>query len=437
MISLRPTILYALLFTAWRTCVFVPNAIAQVNLDRVYTHASSRAFFNLDTATTTPSSSLEMGIGLDVSRDLLVVRNPMDSQPLANGRLVGQRLAMRLAASYGLSSDVSLVVGLTLAAQRGDAAPGRDAVESVAIGDIELGTKVALWRQPGTIVSGVLSMTLPTGAAAAYLGDAGLSASAKALLERKIGDLTLAAQLGYRLRRNDAVMSLVVGDELIAGFAVRNEMFRQRMWIGGELTARIGVGQKFSEAQRPCELMIGAGGGVAAHWALQFGIGTGLNQGYGAPELRGLLSLHYRPSSKTSRRVTVAWTPDDANDEDPPVRTPPPPEQPPVQAALADIRVENGRIVLPESILFDVGQAELRADATAMLAKIVERWRAEPTWVAMSIVGHSDARGDAEQNLGLSQRRADAVRNALIALGATSTRVTATGYGERDRKSVV
>ena len=44
--------------------------------------------------------------------------------------------------------------------------------------------------------------------------------------------------------------------------------------------------------------------------------------------------------------------------------------------------------------------------------------------------GHTDAQGAAETNRDLSQRRAIAVREVLIQMGVTSTRITAVGYGE-------
>lgn len=47
----------------------------------------------------------------------------------------------------------------------------------------------------------------------------------------------------------------------------------------------------------------------------------------------------------------------------------------------------------------------------------------------LDIVGHSDTSGDPAANLALSQRRADAVRRALIAKGVAGDQLTATGIG--------
>ena len=47
------------------------------------------------------------------------------------------------------------------------------------------------------------------------------------------------------------------------------------------------------------------------------------------------------------------------------------------------------------------------------------------------IEGHSDSLGNEEFNLKLSQQRADAVRDLLVARGITSQRIRTKGYGAR------
>ncbi|MDM8569699.1 OmpA family protein, partial [Thiotrichales bacterium HSG1] len=46
------------------------------------------------------------------------------------------------------------------------------------------------------------------------------------------------------------------------------------------------------------------------------------------------------------------------------------------------------------------------------------------------IGGHTDSRGGNEYNLGLSQRRADAVRFTLIQNNVASSRIRTQGFGE-------
>jgi peptidoglycan-associated lipoprotein len=48
----------------------------------------------------------------------------------------------------------------------------------------------------------------------------------------------------------------------------------------------------------------------------------------------------------------------------------------------------------------------------------------------VSIEGHCDERGTREYNLALGERRANAVKNYLVALGVDPNRVTTISYGK-------
>ncbi len=48
----------------------------------------------------------------------------------------------------------------------------------------------------------------------------------------------------------------------------------------------------------------------------------------------------------------------------------------------------------------------------------------------LEIAGHTDAEGDAQLNLRLSQQRADQVAKHLVRYGVSPDRVVARGYGE-------
>ncbi|WP_318184172.1 OmpA family protein [Pseudomonas fluorescens] len=60
--------------------------------------------------------------------------------------------------------------------------------------------------------------------------------------------------------------------------------------------------------------------------------------------------------------------------------------------------------------LFDAGSAELKPDSTKVLINALVDIKAQPGWLIM-IAGHTDATGNAEQNLQLSRARALAVRD--------------------------
>jgi OOP family OmpA-OmpF porin len=77
---------------------------------------------------------------------------------------------------------------------------------------------------------------------------------------------------------------------------------------------------------------------------------------------------------------------------------------------------------------FEPGSAALTAGSTAALDRTAEELAANPD-LSVLIVGHSDNRGALEDNLTLSRRRAEAVREALVSRGIEPARLAAHGAG--------
>ena len=80
---------------------------------------------------------------------------------------------------------------------------------------------------------------------------------------------------------------------------------------------------------------------------------------------------------------------------------------------------------------FVQGSAALDDTARVTIAKQAQWLNANPQW-QVKLQGFADDPGSDAQQLTLSQKRADAVRNELIAQGVAGSRAKATGYG-RDR----
>ena len=85
--------------------------------------------------------------------------------------------------------------------------------------------------------------------------------------------------------------------------------------------------------------------------------------------------------------------------------------------------------VVLEALAFAVNSATLSSSTGATLSNIAASLRAYPTLV-IEIGGHTDSQGSQEFNLKLSQKRANAVRDALIAMNVPGNRLVAEGYGE-------
>jgi OmpA-OmpF porin, OOP family len=92
---------------------------------------------------------------------------------------------------------------------------------------------------------------------------------------------------------------------------------------------------------------------------------------------------------------------------------------------------ERGLVLTLGDVQFAPNQETLTAEAARKLSPLVTILKDQPKR-SIRVEGHADSRGEGSYNLDLSQRRADAVRDFLIANGIHSTRITARGYGETE-----
>ncbi|CAA7622898.1 OmpA family protein [Magnetospirillum sp. UT-4] len=89
----------------------------------------------------------------------------------------------------------------------------------------------------------------------------------------------------------------------------------------------------------------------------------------------------------------------------------------------------GGKVFTFGEVLFETGQAQLKPGAYARLQTVADLLRRNPDERAV-IQGHTDAQGSADTNQALSQARAEAVKQALLAAGISADRITAQGMGE-------
>jgi len=103
-----------------------------------------------------------------------------------------------------------------------------------------------------------------------------------------------------------------------------------------------------------------------------------------------------------------------------------------LEAELAEIQAkqtDRGIVLTLGDVLFAFNKAELQPGAMRTIDKLAE-FLEKHSERKVVIEGHTDSRGSDEYNLGLSQRRADSVRNALVANGVDPVRIQTIGMGK-------
>lgn len=91
-------------------------------------------------------------------------------------------------------------------------------------------------------------------------------------------------------------------------------------------------------------------------------------------------------------------------------------------------KIAVGKSIVLNNIFFDFDKSTLKPESITELDKVYELMVANPE-MRVEISGHTDNKGSAEYNKGLSMRRAQVVVNYLIKKGIKKNRMKAMGYG--------
>ena len=92
--------------------------------------------------------------------------------------------------------------------------------------------------------------------------------------------------------------------------------------------------------------------------------------------------------------------------------------------------LEGDRIRIAEKIHFDLSSATIKPMSRGVLDDVAQVLIDHPEIATLVIEGHTDIQGDADNNLRLSQARAEAVRAWLVSKGVPGERLVARGFGE-------
>jgi peptidoglycan-associated lipoprotein len=102
------------------------------------------------------------------------------------------------------------------------------------------------------------------------------------------------------------------------------------------------------------------------------------------------------------------------------------------QALPAHLDV-NSPIYKQRSVYFDFDVFTIKSDFTSMIEQHAAYLKAHPE-LQVKLEGNADERGGREYNLSLGQKRSEAVKRALVTLGAGDAQLEAISFGEEKPK---
>jgi OmpA-OmpF porin, OOP family len=249
---------------------------------------------------------LMLGATGDFSEKPLVLYN-RDGDELKS--IIEHQLFVHVGGSLVLWDRLRLGVNLPiLAYQAGEGGTVQgtrfEATEGANVGDLRLGADVRLlgeYRSPFSLAAGV-AVFAPTGSQEAFAGDGKVRVLPRLLLGGDIGNLVYSAKLGVLYRANDAGFNgSTQGTEAVVAAAIGYRSNDGKLVLGPELFGSTVVTSGdafFSRRETPFELLFGAHYKVTDDVRLGAGVGPGLTRGFGAPQVRGLLSLEWAPEVK-------------------------------------------------------------------------------------------------------------------------------------------
>ncbi len=411
----------------------------------------------LPTADTLGHLGWSVSVGLGYAHRPLLVSRLLGDERNEEAAIVGSSVEGSAVAALGVGDWLQLWVGLPFTLARGgdDAsglpAPELDRAREAGIGDFRIGASARLVGDAsaeGLRLAARGELGVPSGSQESLLGDGGAHGTLMTLLAYRTRHVEPIAHLGVRLRPERVYLVGAVGHELTFGLGSRFffEPIALELALQGSTTL---VGDRaFTSQTSPLEVRLGAQGALEV---LRFGVGlgVGLTDGVGTPQVRGLLTLGVQlpgeaaeASGETARRSAV----DEDEDDDPADQSadgdgdgvedgadfcPAEPES--VNGFLDDdgcpdgtLRTESHLVVTP-GLLFDENSAELDVRTRQALDLVAVELR-DPSVRFVQVEGYA-AEGEPDP-LGLSERRAEAVQDYLLTRGVDPERLTAVGVGD-------
>jgi outer membrane protein OmpA-like peptidoglycan-associated protein len=383
---------------------------------------------------------------IDYAHRPLLVRRVADH--VETGALVAGQAVFH--ASIALAVRQRLLVHVDvpfLALQSTDLAGGPGLAD---FGDLRFGLRARLFGEDASPLQLALGgdFWAPTGTGA-FVTDGTVRGRPYVVGGGLLGPFVWSALLGAEIRpTRDYAGSVPQGTSFVGALAAGYLLGERRSaQLGVEFTGAVSLVSP--EARNThAEALFEARYRLLDQFEITAGAGPGLTTGIGTPEFRAVLAFSYVPVARYAPPpppmetvlldrgpVTAApVVPAAAQASSPAAQPSSPPADSAGAAAPAPgkISLSGDEIVSAETLLFAFGSAELPADSQRFIHALADFLVAHPEIRKVEIRGYADIDGTLQGNERLAQRRADAVRDALIHHSIEPARLSARGLGPRD-----
>jgi len=95
----------------------------------------------------------------------------------------------------------------------------------------------------------------------------------------------------------------------------------------------------------------------------------------------------------------------------------------------ADAAGPSAGLLASRIVYFDFDRSDIRADSQQVVQAHAQYLSKNPSQ-KVRLEGHADERGSREYNIGLGERRSQAVRRAMLLQGVAEAQITTVSYGE-------
>ena len=245
-----------------------------------------------------------LGLTTEISSKPVIFYFPDGSQ---QGALVTTQLYAHLGASVTLLDRIRIGANLPLALyQDGDSqtvvtSTGQtplNAPSKAAVGDLRVGADLRLigeYKDAFTLAVGG-QVHLPTGVRHQYTGDGATRIVPRLMIAGDLAGLAYAVRIGYEFRqRADDFANVQFGDEVTGGVAIGLRAFDRKLLIGPEFYGSTLAAHAFHERTSPSEIIFG-GHYTEGDWRFGAGLGAGLTNAFGSPDLRAILGIEWSPA---------------------------------------------------------------------------------------------------------------------------------------------